>query len=114
MSNYILVETTTDNREMADKIASSVLEKRLAACVQISTCVSMYRWKGKVERADEFICNMKSRLDLYSDLKTAIRSVHNYEVPEIIATKVKSVDSDYLAWLDEELRTDDEESQSRG
>ena len=104
MGNYIQVETTTDNREVADKIASSVLEQQLAACVQISTCLSMYRWKGKVERADEFICVMKSRADLYSDLKQAIRGVHNYEVPEIIATEVKSVGSDYLAWLDQELR----------
>ena len=108
MGNYIQVETTTDNREVADKIACSVLEQQLAACVQISTCVSMYRWKGKVERADEFICVMKSRADLYADLKQAIRSVHNYEVPEIIATEVKSVGSDYLAWLDQELRTIDE------
>ena len=104
MSSYIQVETTTDNKEIADKIASSVLEQQLAACVQITTCLSMYRWKGKIERADEYICIIKSRADLYSDLKKAIRSVHNYEVPEIIATEVKSVGSDYLAWLDQELR----------
>lgn len=103
MSVYIQVVTTTDNREVADKIASSVLEQRLAACVQISNCMSMYRWQGKVERAEEFTCLIKSREDLYPELKKAIRSVHNYEVPEILATEVKAVGGDYLAWLDQEL-----------
>ena len=104
MGNYIQVETTTDSREVADKIASSVLDKQLAACVQLRNCVSMFRWQGKIERADEFICVMKSRTDLYQDLKEAIREVHNYEVPEIIATEVRYVGGAYRAWLDQELR----------
>lgn len=105
MSKYIQVATTTDNREVADKIASSALEQQLAACVQISTCMSMYKWKGKIERAEEYICVIKSREDLYPELKKTIRSVHNYEVPEILATEIKAVGGDYLAWLDQELRT---------
>lgn len=104
MGNYIQVETTTDSREVADKLASSVLGKQLAACVQLRTCVSMFRWKNKIERADEFICVMKSRTDLYQELKEAIREVHNYEVPEIIATEVRYVGDAYRAWLDQELQ----------
>ena len=109
MSNYIQVVTTTDNREVADRIASSALEQQLAACVQISNCMSMYRWKGKIERTEEYICAIKSRTDLYSELKKTIRSVHNYEVPEILATEIKAVGGDYLAWLDQELRRPEEE-----
>ena len=106
MSTYIQVVTTTDSKEIAEKIAASVIELQLAACVQISNCTSMYRWQGEVERAEEFVCVMKSRMDLYPELERAIRSVHSYEVPEILATEVKTGGSDYIAWLDQELRSD--------
>ena len=109
MSRYIQVVTTTDNKENAEKIAASAIELRLAACVQITSCMSMYRWQANVERADEFVCVMKSRMDLYSELESLIRRGHPYEVPEIIATEITAGSSDYLAWLDRELRTTVEE-----
>ena len=105
MSVYIQVVTTTDSKEMAEKIAASVVEQRLAACVQISNCMSMYRWHGEVERTKEFVCVMKSRMDLYPELERVIRKMHTYEVPEILATEIKAGSSDYLAWLDQELRS---------
>ena len=105
MSTYIQVVTTTDSKEVAEKIATSVIEQKLAACVQISNCMSMYRWQGEVERAEEFVCVMKSRLDLYPELERAIRSVHTYEVPEILATEIKAGGIDYLTWLGQELRS---------
>ena len=108
MSTYIQVVTTTDSKEIAEKIATTVIELQLAACVQISNCLSMYRWQGEVERTEEFLCVMKSRMDLFPDLESAIRNVHTYEVPEIIATKIKAGGNDYLAWLNHELRSEGE------
>jgi periplasmic divalent cation tolerance protein len=108
MSTHIQVVTTIDSKEIAEKIATTVIELQLAACVQISNCLSMYRWQGEVERAGEFLCVMKSRMDLFPDLEGAIRSVHTYEVPEILATEIKAGGYDYLAWLDQELRPEDE------
>ena len=105
MRKYIQVVTTTDSKEIAEKIANSVIEQRLAVCVQISNCLSIYRWQGDVERAQEFVCVMKSSMDLYSELEQAIRSVHTYEVPEIIATEIIAGSSDYLVWLEQELRS---------
>ena len=108
MSKYIQVVTTTDSKEIAEKIAAAVIEQQLAACVQISNCMSMYRWQGKVERAEEFVCVMKSRMDLYPELERTIRNVHTYDVCEILATEVKTGSNDYLAWLNQELRAEDE------
>jgi len=105
MRKYIQVVTTTDSKEIAEKIATSVIEQQLAVCVQISNCLSIYRWQGEVERAQEFVCVMKSSLDLYPELEQAIRSVHTYEVPEIIATEIIAGSSDYLVWLEQELRS---------
>jgi periplasmic divalent cation tolerance protein len=105
MSRFIQVVTTTDNKKLAEKIAASAIEQQLAACVQISSCRSMYRWQGKVERADEFICVMKSRMDLYPELEQVIRSEHTYEVPEIVATEITTCSSGYRAWLEQELRS---------
>ncbi len=104
MNTYVQVVTTTDSKEMAEKIATTVIERQLAACVQISNCLSMYRWQGEVEKTEEFLCVMKSRMDLFPDLESAIRSVHSYEVPEIIATEIKAGSNDYLAWLEQEIR----------
>jgi periplasmic divalent cation tolerance protein len=104
MRRFIQVVTTTDNRENADKIAAAVIEQRLAACVQISSCRSIYRWHGRIEQGDEFVCTIKSRLELYPELEKAIRREHGYEVPEIISTEITTGSSDYLAWLDQELR----------
>lgn len=104
MNSYIQVVTTTDTNEIAEKIATAVLEQKLAACVQISNCKSMYRWQGEVEHAEELVCIMKSRMDLYPELERVIRSLHTYKVPEILATEIKTGFRDYLAWLDQELR----------
>ncbi len=103
MSTFIQVVTTIESKEMAQKIAATVIELKLAACVQISSCLSMYRWKGEVERSEEYICVMKSRIDLFPKLERTIKNVHSYEVPEILATDIRDGNSDYLAWLDQEL-----------
>lgn len=104
MSRYIQVMTTIDSQEAAEKIAESVLERRLAACVQISPCQSMYHWQGRIETGAEFLCIMKSRSDLLAELEEVVTNAHTYDVPEIIATEVLRCGKAYEGWLGRELR----------
>ena len=105
MSDYIQVVTTTAQREDAERIAHSLVQQRLAACVQvIGPIVSTYRWRGSMETAQEWQCWAKSRRDLYDQIEQAIRRLHPYEVPEILAVPVSAGSADYLAWLDEEVK----------
>jgi periplasmic divalent cation tolerance protein len=105
MTQYIQVITTTETKEQAEGIARAVVEKRLAACAQIVGPISStYWWKGKIETAGEWMCLMKSREDLYAQLENAIREVHPYEVPEIVAMPIVAGSKDYLRWLSEELK----------
>lgn len=104
MADYIQVVTTTEHKEDALAIARRLVEERLAACVQIvGPITSTYRWQGKIETADEWQCWAKSRGELYEKIEAAIRRLHPYDVPEIIALPVVAGSSSYLKWLDEEV-----------
>jgi len=104
MTNYIQVLTTTATKPDAQAIARAVAERRLAACAQvIGPITSTYWWQGKIETADEWLCVMKSRQDLYPALEQAIREIHPYDVPEIPAVPVVQSSQDYLEWMDREL-----------
>ena len=103
MEGFIQVTTTTDKREDADRIARVLVEKRLAGCVQVlGPMTSIYRWKGKIETASEWLCLIKSRQELYGAIEAAIRSLHPYQTPEIMATPVTAGSRDYLDWLETE------------
>ena len=105
MKRTIQVITTTETKADAQAIASAVVEQRLAGCVQvIGPIASTYWWERKIETAEEWLCVIKSREDLYEQLEKAIQEVHPYEVPEILATPVTRGSKSYLAWLDSELR----------
>jgi len=104
MTDYIQVVTTVERKEDAERIARTLVEARLAACVQVvGPITSTYRWKGAVETAQEWQCVAKSRRDVYAQLEEAIRGVHPYEVPEILAVPIAAGSGDYLAWLDGEI-----------
>jgi periplasmic divalent cation tolerance protein len=104
MESYIQVITTTEKRQDAEKIAGILVDGKLAGCVQIvGPMTSIYRWKGQVETAEEWQCIIKSRHDLYEDIEKAIKSVHPYEVPEIIAVPLLKINRDYQEWLDSVL-----------
>ena len=105
MPEYIQVVTTTEHREDAERIARTLVEERLAACVQVVGPISStYRWRGAVETAQEWQCWVKSRRDLYDEVEKAIRRLHPYEVPEILAIPVLAGNAGYLAWLDGEVK----------
>lgn len=99
---FIQVVTTTETKEQARAIARHLVEEELAACVQIIPGVeSTYLWKGKIETSREFMCLIKTREDLYPQVEAAIKSMHPYEVPEIIALPIVKGSKDYLNWLAE-------------
>ena len=104
MTDYIQVLTTVEHRTDAEKIAKSLVEKRLAACVQIlGPLTSYYHWQGKLDSANEYLCLIKSRNDLFAGLEAEIISMHPYEVPEILAMPITKGGKEYLNWLAAEL-----------
>jgi periplasmic divalent cation tolerance protein len=106
MESFIQVTTTTESEEQAKKIADFLVATKLAACVQIvGPITSIYRWKGKVENAQEWLCLIKTREDFYTDIELAIKEMHFYETPEIIAVPIIKGSKEYLQWLDSEIYT---------
>ncbi len=103
MGAYVQVTCTMASAAEAQRIAKAVLEQRLAACVQIIEPVtSLYWWRGAIEHSTEWMCLMKTRRALFNALCAAIRALHSYETPEIVATPIVMGDGAYLAWLREE------------
>ena len=103
MKSYIQITITTETKEQAEIIAQHLVDKKLAACVQIvGPITSIYRWKGKVENAQEWLCLIKTRNDLYSKVEAAIKNQHPYETPEIIAVPIVKGSKEYLQWISEE------------
>jgi periplasmic divalent cation tolerance protein len=105
MAEHIQVITTVEHKADAEKIAKILVEKRIAACVQIIGPVTSYfQWQGKLDAAQEYLCLIKSRDDLFAELEATLKSMHPYEVPEILATPVTKGSKDYLNWLAAELK----------
>ena len=108
MQEYIQVLTTTDGEEEARGIARQIVEERLAACVQVIGPVrSTYWWEERIEESQEWLCLMKTSRGLYPALEERIRSLHSYDVPEILAVPVLKGHEAYLKWLDREVLSSD-------
>jgi periplasmic divalent cation tolerance protein len=96
----IEVITTIGDEPAARRIAQTLVERRLSACVQIVGPISsIYRWQGKVESSHEWMCVAKTVRALYQSVELAIRGLHPYEEPEIIALPIVDGSHGYLAWL---------------
>lgn len=105
MSSYIQVITTTDKQKDAVKISHTLVEEKLAACVQIiGPIISVYTWKDKIEQDEEWQCVIKTRTGLYPKLEARIREIHPYEVPEILAFPIEMGNADYFDWLVEQTQ----------
>jgi periplasmic divalent cation tolerance protein len=103
MTEYIIVYITASSEEEAGKIAKALLEAKLAACVNIVNNVrSIYRWEGKIEAGSEVLMIVKSRRELFRRLRDAVKKLHSYSVPEVVALPVIEGSEDYLNWLREE------------
>jgi periplasmic divalent cation tolerance protein len=104
MTDYVQVLTTAGSEEEAGRIAAVLVEKQLAACVQVvGPIVSRYRWEGEVEEGREWQCLVKTTRDAYEAVEAAIREVHSYDEPEIIATPIVAGSAGYLAWIAENV-----------
>jgi periplasmic divalent cation tolerance protein len=100
MADYLQVTTAAGSREEAERIASALVERRVAGCVQIlGPTTSMYRWEGKVEQAAEWLCLIKTTGPRYADVEQTIRELHSYQCPEIVATPIEAGSLTYLEWL---------------
>ena len=104
MTDKIVVFSTCGSEADAERIASHLIEARLAACVNVIAPVrSFYRWKSAVEDATEWLLMIKSDRSLFDALRAALESSHSYELPEVLAIPVVAGSPNYLAWLDREL-----------
>jgi periplasmic divalent cation tolerance protein len=104
MTDKIVVLSTCGSAEEAERLARRLVEERLAACVNvISGARSFYRWKGAIERADEFLLVIKTSQGLFERLRAVLEAEHSYELPEVLALPVAEGSPAYLNWLEGEL-----------
>ena len=104
-TNFIIVLVTTANKAEAEKIAQGLLTEKLIACANIINPVtSHFNWSGKIDKAEECLVVMKSRMDLFSLLVERVRGLHSYEVPEILALPIVEGSKAYLDWMGEVLK----------
>lgn len=100
MTEMIQIHTTTSSEDEANRIAELLLRKKLVACVQVSGPLrSYYRWHGKLEAGTEWMCVSKTLADRYLEVEAAIREVHSYEEPEVIALAISHASVGYAAWV---------------
>jgi len=105
VERYVQTVTTTGNRADARRIARVLVDRRLAACVQILGPVeSIYRWQGKVTTAREWLCLIKTTHARYRQLAAAIEALHPYDTPEIVAVPIATGSRRYLDWLAASVR----------
>ncbi len=102
---YIIILITAKDKKEADKIAQALIKNKLAACVNILPGVqSLFWWQGKVDQAKEALLVVKSRKEKFAKIAKLVKSVHSYDVPEIIAIPIVSGFKPYLNWIDESIR----------
>ncbi len=104
--NEIIVLSTTDTVDLAQRIAFALVEANEAACVNIIPGIrSIYRWEGKICDEGELLLVIKSSAERFDAIRSRIRLLHTYKVPEVIAIPVSAGDPDYLAWLHSSAKT---------
>ena len=104
-NEYIIVFVTTASKHEAEEIVQHLLGDKLVACGNIvGPVTSFFRWSGKGERAEEFLVFLKTRKDLFQRLSDVVKTLHGYEVPEILAVPVVDGSKDYLDWLENCLK----------
>jgi len=102
-TGYLVVLITTASYEEGRRIADALVGQRKAACVNIIPKVnSLFRWKGTMEEAEESLLLVKTRAELFPEVVSLVRSMHSYEVPEIVALPIVQGNPAYLAWVKEE------------
>jgi periplasmic divalent cation tolerance protein len=101
---HTIILTTTDSKEEAGRLATALVESRLAACVQITAIDSHYVWEGLAQNSAEFLLMVKTRAELYSEVEKFLADNHSYDTPEIIEVPVTTGAASYLRWIDDNTR----------
>lgn len=102
---FIVVLITTSTEKEAKKISDKLLDKKLVACVNIVKKVnSFFWWKNKIESANEILLMAKTKINLFNDIVKLVKTLHSYEVPEIIAVPIINADENYLDWIKENFK----------
>ena len=105
MTDKLVLLVTCGSRKEAQRLAEAIVDARLAACVNLlaTPVQSVYQWKGRVERAKEFLLLIKTTRKKFESLRREITRRHSYDTPEIIALPIAAGSRDYLDWIDESL-----------
>ena len=102
----IVVTTTSDERSVLEKISYQLIESQVAACVQISGPItSYYRWEGKIETSEEWVCLIKTCQERFNELQATVMEQHNYDEPQLIALPITAGSQGYLEWMKNGLTT---------
>jgi periplasmic divalent cation tolerance protein len=102
-SNFSIVLTTVETERQAEELSQKILEKRLAACIQVQKIKGRYWWNGKIEHSDEYLLLIKTKIDLFPDLSEFIPQKHSYETPEIVQIPIINGSDEYFEWMDSVL-----------
>jgi periplasmic divalent cation tolerance protein len=100
------VLTTAGTREEAAKIAGALVERRLAACVNLVAVESVYRWKEAVESTAEWLLVIKTTAAAFEEVEAAIQELHSYELPECVALAIEAGSEDYLEWIGDNVASE--------
>lgn len=104
MTDNVVIMVTASSRRECRKIARRLIDEKLAACVNITQPIqSVYRWEGKVEQSKEFLMFIKTRRDVFPQVRTEISLVHSYHTPEIICLPIIDGSPNYLQWISDSV-----------
>jgi periplasmic divalent cation tolerance protein len=105
MTDKILVLATASSKDEARKIARDLVERLLAACVNIVPQVgSIYRWEGEVEEAEEWLLIIKTTRPAFERVRDAIKELHSYDVPECVCVSIEEGSVEYLSWIGQSVK----------
>ena len=100
MTDKLIILTSVDKEELADRIASTLVERQQAACVNVLPLgLSIYRWKEKIHRDREYLLLIKTSAHLFNEVRDTIRELHSYDLPEVIALPIAVGDEKVLDWI---------------
>lgn len=100
MTDCLLITSTTETKQEAQRITRALVERRLGACAQIIGPIeSIYWWQGKVESAEEWLCFIKTQATHFDAVEACIKELHSYSTPQIVAMPIAAGSQDYLGWL---------------
>ncbi len=104
-SKFVVLLTTAASQAEAERLATVLVEAKLAACVNLFPIHSVYVWQGEIQREPEWQLMIKTRLSLFEEVKAQLDNLHSYELPELIAIPIVDASAAYLNWVGEQVKS---------